>query len=127
MFEWLQAFSSVAKRHKSHESSSRISIKRDLWIDHTRYPLITVSPKGFVASLPNGEECVLVPGQRARVRIDVDDIFGRLSFAATVTVLADRDGRLMCSWYMPDTQQTNALARYAANLARVNRSRSRSR
>lgn len=85
-------------------------------VDGKRFPLAAITEKGFVADQFDGS---LVKGQNARLTVQVDDEFAKLSFATTVLVTETKDRRLVAAWNLLTPELTDTLRKYGQRKKRA--------
>ena len=112
MFEWLKEIvyekkKPVAKTGKAVNSGSHILV------DSRSYPLVNLSPKGFMGGDFDSSMAV---GQNAQISIVVNDTWGKFTFSARCTITAaDANGRFGGSFLILPPEIEQVLGKYAKN------------
>lgn len=100
MLDWLKTVvfeTAPAPAVKPDRGRSRV------WLGKKVYPVLSLDRHGFVADRFDG---VLEPGQRAKVEVHVDDLYGSFRFTSLVTVTRTANTMFAGAWWMmlPETR-----------------------
>ncbi|WP_244592850.1 hypothetical protein [Azospirillum palustre] len=108
LFDFLKV--SVADK-KAAKPAARMPVSV-IQCDGKSYPIVSLTPKGFVA---RGFDGSLVVGQNAKVSVRVDDPAGKFTFNATVSVVEIKGDSVGATWSILPTEVDAVIRQYAQN------------
>jgi len=113
MFDWLKDIVYEKKKKPAATSAKAKVSGSHIQVDSRSYPLVNLSPKGFMAG---DFDPSLAVGQNAQIAIVVDDAWGKFSFTARCTITAaDAQGRFGGSFSILPPEIEQVLGKYAKN------------